>query len=155
MRTFFYLLLILFLILLLSFERSLGLPVLFFSFITIFFSRLKKSSQVMIAIFLGIFLAVIYVISFWLAISIIALCLFSFDQLKKIITSNTLRLLLVVFLVNCLIFLIKNFHLNQFFVVYHFIITSTLFFILFFMAGIGFKKNSIKLSKRMRDEIKY
>lgn len=154
-RAILYQLVIIFLIFLLSIERSFGLPVLFFSLITIFFSRIARGQQALVSIFLGMIFGVLYVLPFWLAVGLVASNLFFFDRLKKVITSSSLRLLLIVFLSNIVIFQVKTFYPDFLFIFYHLVVLLILLTIMFFMAGIGVNKNNMKLSKRFKDEVRF
>lgn len=151
-EVFFYLFYAIFLVLVLSFERVFGLPVLYLAGVIIIFSRINGMAQIFMSAILGFVLAVFYSFSFWLGVGLTGFILFGFSYLKKFITSSSLRLLILVLLANLLISFRINYSWEFWSIIYHLAILLVLFLVLIFMAGINVNKSGIRISKRFRNE---
>ena len=99
-----YLLAGLVLLLLLSVERLFGQPFLFFAGVLIIYPKSNEWTKILISLLLGLTLSVYYLLPLWSGPAILGILFLGFEYLKKVVSSHSLRLLIMVVFESLLMF---------------------------------------------------
>lgn len=138
------------LLLLLSVEKIFGQPLLFFAGVLLIYSKRKDWTQVLISLLLGLILSVYYLLPLWSGPAIIGVLFLGFGYLSKIISSHSLRLLMMVILESSLMFYLIKMPFSWQVFLYQLLLFMLLCLFLLFIAGVGFRTQRIRMSERLK-----
>lgn len=131
-----------------SLEKIFGLPLFFCVGVMVLTARLSLQGKNMVAVVLGLVLAVMYQVPFWLGIMLLAGQVCLFWNLERITPSVNRRLLLSVVVSNLLLAIWLRLTPTLQVVGYHFVSVTVLTIILYLVQGWRYGPSLLGVSRR-------